>query len=206
MLGLLGKIESIDVLIVASDHPANVSSVKQFIREVYAAYLAPHGVSLLIAGLCGMALEPDDIVPGIIVVGEVQALDPLYRIARVVVVPTSIGTGTPIKLLDALARGLCVSVTSFVGQALDLRAYGFPMAADAPTFAADIRTLLASEDARRERIELANRFSADHLSPAVYDAKWRALAAIPFQQSSAPPSLINGQKEMGDDPVLAHEP
>jgi glycosyltransferase involved in cell wall biosynthesis len=185
MLGLLAQTKSIDVLIVASDHPANVTSVRQFIHAVHGQHLAAHGVNLIIAGLAGLALEPDDMLPGVNAVGEVQALEPLYRMARVVAVPTTVGSGTPIKVLDAFARGLCVSVSSFVDRALDLDAYAFPMAADAQGFAADIRMLLASEEARESRIELARRFSADHLQPSTYDAKWCRLAGLEAPEPSA---------------------
>jgi hypothetical protein len=101
----------------------------------------------------------------------------------VVAVPTSFGTGTPIKVLDAFARGLCVSVSDFVDRALDLSGYGFPMCAEAHEFAADIRSLLVSEEARRERIALAQKFAADQLGPETYDAKWRSLAGLPAEPS-----------------------
>jgi glycosyltransferase involved in cell wall biosynthesis len=168
----------VDVILVGSDHPANIASIRRFIHEVHAAYLAPHGVNLLLVGRSGMALEPGDTVPGLFALGEVEVLDPLYRIASVVAVPTSVGTGTPIKVLDAFARGLCVSASNFVDRALDLRAYGFPMCAEPHEFAADIRELLSSQDARRERIALAQEFAADQLGAATYDTKWRALAGL----------------------------
>jgi hypothetical protein len=179
LLAWLSAFDRVDVILVGSDHPANVASIRRFIHQVHAAHLAPHGVNLLLVGRSGMALQPGDLVPGLFALGEVDVLDPLYRIARVVAVPTSVGTGTPIKALDALARGLCVSVSDFVDRALDLAAYGFPMCAEPHEFAADIRELLTSEEARLERIALAEEFAADQLGPQTYDAKWRSLAGLP---------------------------
>jgi hypothetical protein len=179
LLAWLSAFDRVDVIVVGSDHPANVASIRRFIHQVHAAHLAPHGVNLLLVGRSGMALQPGDLVPGLFALGEVDVLDPLYRIARVVAVPTSVGTGTPIKALDALARGLCVSVSDFVDRALDLAAYGFPMCAEPHEFAADIRELLTSEEARLERITLAEEFAADQLGPQTYDAKWRSLAGLP---------------------------
>jgi len=181
LLAWLSASGRIDVILVGSDHPANVASIRRFIHQVHAAHLAPHGVNLLLVGRSGMALEPGDMVPGLFALGEVDVLDPLYRIARVVAVPTSVGTGTPIKVLDAFARGLCVSVSDFVDRALDLGAYGFPMSAEPHEFAADIRMLLTSEDARRERISLAQEFAADQLGTETYDAKWRSLSGLPAE-------------------------
>jgi glycosyltransferase involved in cell wall biosynthesis len=178
LLDWLNAAGRVDVILVGSDHPANIASIRRFIHEIHAAHLAPYGVNLLLVGRAGLALEPADMVPGLFALGEVEALDPLYRIAGVVAVPTSVGTGTPIKVLDAFARGLCVSVSNFVDRALDLRAYGFPMCAEPREFATDIRELLSSQDARRERIALAREFAADQLGVATYDVKWRALAGV----------------------------
>jgi glycosyltransferase involved in cell wall biosynthesis len=197
LLAWLSASGRIDVILVGSDHPANVASIRRFIHQVHAAHLAPSGVNLLLVGRSGMALGAADMVPGLFALGEVDVLDPLYRIARVVAVPTSVGTGTPIKVLDAFARGLCVSVSDFVDRALDLGAYGFPMCTEPHEFAADIRKLLSSEEARLERIALAQEFAADQLGTETYDAKWRSLAGLPAEQGvveemSAPSAELVG--------------
>ena len=181
LLDWLSACGRVDVILVGSDHPANVASIRRFIHQVHAAHLASHGINLLLVGRSGMALVPGDMVPGLFALGEVEILDPLYRIASVVAVPTSVGTGTPIKVLDAFARGLCVSVSDFVDRSLNLGAYGFPMCAEPHEFAADIRKLLSSEEARHERIALARQFAADQLGPETYDAKWRSLAGLTAQ-------------------------
>ena len=59
---------------------------------------------------------------------------------------------------------------------LGLSAYGFPLMTDASAFAADIVSLLASREARAERMALAREFAAAELTSEVYDAKWRSLA------------------------------
>jgi hypothetical protein len=75
----------------------------------------------------------------------------------------SSGSDAPIKMLDALARGVCVSVSEFVDRALNLSAYGLPLAASPRAFAADILTLLSSREARAERIALAQQFAREQL-------------------------------------------
>lgn len=184
--------EQIDVIIVASDHPANVLSVSRFLREVYRPHLAPEGVTLALVGLSGAALDADDASPGLFVCGAVECLDPLYRVSGVAAVPSSIGTGTPIKVLDALARGMCLSVTKFIDQSIQLSDWGFPTAENALDFAADIRSLLRSPEARQERIALAKRFAGAQLDPAVYDAKWCALAGVPMLPSLSQPTISAG--------------
>ena len=192
LLDWLSASGRVDVILVGSDHPANVASIRRFIHQVHAAHLAPHGVNLLLVGRSGMALEQGDMVPGLFALGEVDVLDPLYRIATVVAVPTSVGTGTPIKVLDAFARGLCVSVSDFVDRSLDLGAYGFPMCGEPREFAADIRKLLSSEEARHERIALAREFAADQLGPETYDAKWRSFAGLAAERGVVEETSASG--------------
>jgi hypothetical protein len=112
------------------------------------------------------------------IVGEVDAIGPLYQVANVVAVPTVVGSGTPIKVLDAFARGLCVSASSFVDQSLGLSAFGFPLNNSASEFAADVLGLLKSSDARQKRAKLAKQFAATRLSTEAYDASWEEAAGL----------------------------
>ncbi|MDG3442657.1 glycosyltransferase [Nitrospirillum amazonense] len=161
-----------DVLIVGSDHPSNVRSIKWFLRDVYQPLLAPAGVGLLIAGRVCRALEDDPAAVGILSLYEVEVLDPLYKIARVVAAPVVVGTGTPIKVLDALAHGLCTTISSFIDSALDLSGHGFPLCDTAEDFAKDILHLLKSEEARNARRALARAFAERHLTAEAYDREW----------------------------------
>ncbi len=182
----LGARGTIDVMVVASDHPANVSSIRRFIHEVYAAQLARQGVNLLLVGRSGAALEPEDWVPGLFALGEVDFVDPLYEVVRVVAVPTASGSGAPIKMLDALARGVCISASAFVDRALNLSALGFPLVTSPRAFAADILMLLSSREARAERMTMAQKFASERLGAEVYDAKWRVLAGLPPAERPTP--------------------
>ena len=184
----LVKYRGIDVIIVGSDHPANLRSIEQFIEQVFRPYLEPEGVTVLLVGRSGDALRLDESAMScLLAIGEVASLDPLYAMASVVAVPTVTGSGTPIKVLDAFARGLCVSIPKFVDRALGLSALGFPMTDTPAEFGADILTLLRSPKARQDRIGLARRFADTHLSEASYDAKWAELAGLgPNKQPSEP--------------------
>jgi hypothetical protein len=176
----------IDVIIVGSDHPANVMSIHRFIEDVFKPYLEPAGVTLVLVGRAGGALQLAEAVAGLLVLGEVENLDPLYRLASVVAIPTTTGSGTPIKVLDAFARGLCVSVPKFTDRALGLGAFGFPMTDEPSEFAADILGLLKSAEEREVRIELAKQFASTHLTADVYDAKWEELTGVgPRKQPAA---------------------
>jgi hypothetical protein len=188
LVNWLVKYGGIDVIIVGSDHPANLRSIEQFIEQVFRPCLEPEGVTVLLVGRSGDALQLDESATGrLMAIGEVASLDPLYAMASVVAVPTVTGSGTPIKVLDAFARGLCVSIPKFVDRALGLTALGFPMTDTPAEFGADILTLLRSPKARQDRIGLARRFAETRLSPAIYDAKWAELAGLgPNKQPNEP--------------------
>ena len=171
----LSRHRTLDILLVASDHPSNVLSVKWFINAVYEPLLAPKGFSLVIAGRSCVAIDSESLPPSVHLAYEVDYLEPLYSAARVVSCPVIGGAGTPIKILDALARGLCVSVSDFVDQAIRLSDFGFPLAATAIDFAEDIIRLLEFEEARAERICLAKKFADEYLSPSGYDEAWKKL-------------------------------
>lgn len=188
------KHPTVDVLIVGSDHPSNVTSARWFLREVYQRYLQPAGVGLVLAGRICDPLRDEPAAADVLLLGEMERLDGLYRVARVVAAPVITGTGTPIKVLDAFALGLCLSVSSFVDRALNLSGEGFPMCSTAADFADDIRALLASEGAREKRRELGLAFGKRYLSAAAYDAEWTKLVVEGSQVA-----LVRGRAERLDE-------
>ena len=101
-----------DILIVASNNPANVQSLIWFLREV-----APRarGISVKIVG---------DIADGVRnraagefelykhwFVGRVDDLNSVYQSARLILLPTIIGYGLSIKAVEAMASGLPIIAT-----------------------------------------------------------------------------------------------
>jgi hypothetical protein len=91
------------VLYVASGNPMNRKGLSDFLRFAW-----PHirrevpDATLLVAGRVGSVLNVD--VPGVIRLGPVDDLKPLYSRARVVINPAVAGTGLKIKTLEALGH------------------------------------------------------------------------------------------------------
>jgi glycosyltransferase involved in cell wall biosynthesis len=69
----------------------------------------------------GPAVQALQSLPGIVVTGAVEAVDPWYRQADVVVAPVRYGSGTRLKILEALAHGRPVVATPFAADGPDLR-------------------------------------------------------------------------------------
>jgi hypothetical protein len=91
------------VLYVASDNPMNRKGLSDFLRFAW-----PHirrdvpDAELLVAGKVSGTMDVD--VPGVIRLGTVDDLGPLYGQARVVINPAVAGTGLKIKTLEALGH------------------------------------------------------------------------------------------------------
>ena len=88
----------------------------------------------------------------IVVTGRVPEIKPYFAEATVFVVPLRIGSGTRLKILEALAMGKAVVSTSVGAEGLDLRDGEEIFIADAPTDFADAVTRLLTDSERRRRM------------------------------------------------------
>ena len=87
----------------------------------------------------------------VVVTGRVPEIKPYFAEATVFVVPLRIGSGTRLKILEALAMGKAIVSTTVGAEGLDLRDGEEILIADEPTAFADavIRLLMDSELRRR---------------------------------------------------------
>lgn len=69
----------------------------------------------------GPAVQALQSLPHIVVTGAVETVEPWYRQADVVVAPVRYGSGTRLKILEALAHGRPVVATPFAAEGLDLQ-------------------------------------------------------------------------------------
>jgi len=98
------------ILFVGSQNPINVEGIQKFIANVLPRVRAviPEA-ELHIVGRCANKIEEE--IEGVVLVGEVDRLEPHYDSASVVVNPVEYGTGLKIKTIEALATA-CPLVTS----------------------------------------------------------------------------------------------
>jgi Glycosyl transferases group 1 len=105
--------QSLDLLFVGGSHPPNLEGLSQFVETCFRPRLASHGVNLVVVGDAGPALWPGGDAPaGVIVLGRVVDLKPLYAAAKLVLVPLLSGTGISIKAVEAIALGKPVLATA----------------------------------------------------------------------------------------------
>ncbi|MEQ1809418.1 MAG: glycosyltransferase family 4 protein [Terricaulis sp.] len=141
------------LLFVGGAHPPNIAGLRAFITDCFAPRLAPRDVRLLIAGEAGPLALAGREAPGVECLGRVNELAEAYRAASLVICPLLEGTGSSIKIAEALAAGKPVLATPVAW-----RGYGIdPGAALEPPFderwATRILELLPNRPAREELFE-----------------------------------------------------
>ncbi len=89
---------------------------------------------------------------GVVVTGRVPEIKPYFAEATVFVVPLRIGSGTRLKILEALAMGKAIVSTSVGAEGLDLKNGKEIFIADEPDAFADAVTRLLTDEQLRRRI------------------------------------------------------
>jgi succinoglycan biosynthesis protein ExoO len=153
------------VLFVGSGAAPNVDGIRWFIERCWPLIRARRPDALFhVAGTVSQTFGPPP--EGVLFLGHVHDLTPLYRRAGVVVSPLRVGSGLKIKLIQALEHGKAVVATSVTLQGVaDRLKDAVHPANDAEEFAAAVLSLL--NDAKM-RVSLANRgldAVARHFSP-----------------------------------------
>ncbi|MFP6664443.1 MAG: glycosyltransferase [Deltaproteobacteria bacterium] len=98
--------------------------------------------------------------PHVEVSGRVPETGPEYRAAPVFVAPVLRGSGTRLKILEAMASGTAVVSTTIGAEGLGADASAVALADDAQAFADAVVGLLRDPVRRRAQVEAARRFVA----------------------------------------------
>ncbi|MCY3724488.1 MAG: glycosyltransferase family 4 protein [Candidatus Poribacteria bacterium] len=106
---------------------------------------------------------------GVVVTGRVPEIKPYFAEATVFVVPLRIGSGTRLKILEALAMGKAIVSTSVGAEGLALKDGEEIFIADEPTVFADAVTRLLTDTPLRRRIGENGRARVER------DYDWRSI-------------------------------
>lgn len=157
-----GEAESATALFVGFfRHPPNVEAVLWFASEVLPRIREriPEFRFRVVGAYPPPALE--DLVaqhPEIEIVGQVEETGSWYRRATVFVAPILRGSGTRLKILEAMASGAAVVSTTVGAEGLGAGPDLLCIADDAPGFAAAVADLIAGVERRRAMVERARAF------------------------------------------------
>jgi glycosyltransferase involved in cell wall biosynthesis len=113
-----------DILFVGSmDYHANIEAALEFAGDVWPAMRLSHPDFRFVIVGRDPPQQVRDLAaqPGIVVTGTVDDVRPWYRSAFAVVVPLRTGSGTRLKILEAMAAGVPVVSTRLGAEGLDVR-------------------------------------------------------------------------------------
>lgn len=184
----------------------NRDGVDWFLHEVFPWILAvkPHARFVLVGKPGGLQV-PAAVAANVTVTGFVSDLRPLVHGAAVYVVPLRAGSGTRLKVLEAMALGKAIVTTTVGSEGIDLRAGESAIYADdAPCFA-DAVVALLDDRAQRERLGAAARLVAEqHYG---WDSIGRGLvsrydALLASRQEAPGPDAVPGDTHQFVDPHL----
>lgn len=141
------SVNTFDLYIAADSHQANRESVMWFVREVFIPYLAPAGVTLVLAGrISDYIHEQLGAVSHLFYIGFFEDIASLRALSKLAVLPDKRGTGISIKALEAMACGMPFVATSVSLRGIKSRLPDSMSAFDAPAeFANEILRLLNNQ-------------------------------------------------------------
>ncbi|WP_316826669.1 glycosyltransferase [Pedobacter miscanthi] len=141
-----------DLIYVASDNIHNQKSANWFFNLVYP--LLPTNIQICIIGQINEHLSIK--APNIIAVNFAEDLSPYYQKAKVALCPMLTGTGTKIKVVEALSYGLpIVCNTRGIDGLINKTNNGCLVSDDPPEFADNIMSLLTNESEYKKQAENA---------------------------------------------------
>lgn len=143
------------VMLVGSDNPSNVMGAQKFLSNWRDLRKEVPDIELRIYGTLGNKI-PD--APGIVKYGFVQKLERAYATAKLVINPTTLGTGLKIKTVEAMAHGRAVVTTPCGAEGIT---DGVCVSGD---LVKDIIRLLMDSDMRRRLEKSAVEYAKDNFS------------------------------------------
>jgi glycosyltransferase involved in cell wall biosynthesis len=118
-------------------------------------------------------------MPGIIVTGRVEQIQPYLDGGRVYIMPFRIGSGTRLKLIEAMAAGKAIVTTALGAEGFPVEQGEQVMMADTPQmFARAVLRLLQDHGERRRLGQRASLFAEQYDWRVVvprFEAVYRAL-------------------------------
>jgi glycosyltransferase involved in cell wall biosynthesis len=180
------------------DYPPNIDAVQHFVAQVWPLVRADAPQAVFHAAgysLEHILLSLDD-GQTVYVHENVPTVDPYYDAASIVVSPVRIGSGTKLKVLEALVRGKALVATSHSATGLGLRpGIDFELADEPRQFAAACVRLINDPERRQQlgaagRESVVRRFDWNAIGQRANDVVLEAYALCRGSSSACRPDLV----------------
>ena len=147
------------VFVGAMDYTANIDAVTHFARQIWPRIRerVPELSFTIVGRNPAPAVTALRGQPGIEVSGTVSDVRPYYREAFVVVVPLRLGSGTRLKILEAMAAGVPVVSTTLGAEGLEAKPGEEILIADTPEDTAEAIVRLRRTPELRQALEERGR-------------------------------------------------
>jgi glycosyltransferase involved in cell wall biosynthesis len=146
------------------DYHANIDAVTWFVREVWPAIARKHpNIRFVIVGRDPAPSVRVLASARIEVTGTIDDVRPYYESATAIIVPLRSGSGTRLKILEAMAAGVPIVSTRLGAEGIDVQHDVHLLLADNPDdILAAVTTLISSSDIRRRLVEHAQALVTKH--------------------------------------------
>ncbi len=152
-----------DLVFVGSmEYHANIDGALYFANEIWPRIhdAFPHLRFLIVGSRPVPEVRALEKRPGVVVTGTVDDVRPYYRNALAAVVPLRVGSGTRLKILEAMASGVPVISTRLGAEGLQVTPNRDILLADTPQEFESAVRFLAGDDAAFERVARAGAETA----------------------------------------------
>lgn len=158
------------------DYRPNVDAVLWFAENVWPSVrrARPHTTWAIVGQRPHARLEPLRHVDGITLTGRVAAVHPYLHGSSVYIVPLRVGSGTRLKLIEAMAAGRPIISTAIGAEGFEVKDKDeIILAESADEWVESIISLLANEALRKKMSAAARKFAAQYdwrqIIPLIHD-------------------------------------
>jgi glycosyltransferase involved in cell wall biosynthesis len=170
-----------DLLFVGAPYAPNVEGMNFFLKEILPKIITKNSkIRLAIVGnICKVLEIPENLKEYVSCLGFVPRLDEVYMTSKIVICPLLSGSGTKVKLQEAIAYGVPIVTTSVGASGLALQDGVNAFIKDQPDiFIESLNKLLESKElANQHSANLIQTFKENYAETVVYERLDRILAS-----------------------------
>jgi O-antigen biosynthesis protein len=161
-----------DLLFVGAPYEPNVEGMNFFLKEILPRIIKQNpNIRLAIVGnICKVLDIPENLEKYVSCLGFVPSLDEVYMTSKIVICPLLSGSGTKVKLQEAIAYGIPIVTTSVGASGLALEDGVNAFIKDQPDiFIESLNRLLGSEElANQHSLNLIQTFKENYAETVVH--------------------------------------